>query len=281
MKLDLNDIVGKKLGIWNVLSYSHKIYDNTRRMYIYYYNCVKDNEEEIFKIKRLNLTKYNNKKIPECRSRLYNIWVNMKGRCYNKNIDSYKNYGGRGISVCNEWKNNFKKFKEWSLNNGYKDDLTIDRIDVNGNYEPSNCRWVDMKTQGNNTRRNHLITFDGKTKTMTEWAEEIEISYTTLRKRLRDGWSIEDALTKNIKTYSELPKCICKNTSNKTFLITKYGNLEISILSKIFKIDKGTIKRYLEYYKDKNGDECLNYYLKKKNIKIEDFFDEYNKIKYL
>lgn len=86
------------------------------------------------------------------RTRLYNIWQAMKTRCYNKNHKFYKDYGGRGIEICKEWQHDFMSFREWSINNGYDDDLTIDRIDVNGNYEPSNCRWADMKTQNQNKR---------------------------------------------------------------------------------------------------------------------------------
>ena len=91
-------------------------------------------------------------------SRLYGVWLGMKSRCYNKNVHNYSNYGGRGITVCDEWLHDYPKFKEWAIENGYDADApqgqcTIDRIDVNGNYEPSNCRWADMSTQRRNQRR--------------------------------------------------------------------------------------------------------------------------------
>lgn len=84
--------------------------------------------------------------------RLYKIWIGIKKRCYNQNYKAYKNYGGRGISVCDEWKNSYISFRDWSLNNGYDDELSIDRINVNGNYEPSNCRWTTNEIQARNTR---------------------------------------------------------------------------------------------------------------------------------
>lgn len=118
------------------------------------------------------------------RSRLNSIYHLMKARCCNSSNPNYKNYGARGITVCEEWKNNFKAFKTWALNNGYSDSLTIDRIDNNKGYCPENCRWVSMKEQCNNYRHNHLITYKGKTMTMAQWAEEEGIPYYRLRARL-------------------------------------------------------------------------------------------------
>lgn len=127
--------------------------------------------------------------------RLYNIWARMKQRCENPKLYGYKDYGGRGITVCAEW-HEFTPFYDWAMTHGYKENLTIDRIDLNGNYEPSNCRWVTMKVQANNKRRNHLITLNGETHTISEWARITGINKSTIRNRIvLYGWNIEKALT--------------------------------------------------------------------------------------
>ena len=129
------------------------------------------------------------------KTRLYNTWQSMKQRCSTPSVSCYKYYGGRGIKVCEEWQK-FEPFYHWAINNGYADNLTIDRINVNGNYEPSNCRWITLKEQQMNTRRNHYITLNGETKTLKEWAEQLGINHTTLLGRLNyPNWSIEEALT--------------------------------------------------------------------------------------
>lgn len=115
-------------------------------------------------------------------TRLYRIWCEMKGRCDNTKSSSYKDYGGRGIRYCDDWKE-YINFKKWALGNGYKDDLSLDRIDVNGNYEPNNCRWADWITQANNRRDNTLIEIDGITKTMSEWSHLYNIDTATLSYR--------------------------------------------------------------------------------------------------
>ena len=129
------------------------------------------------------------------RTRIYCIWRCMIDRCYNKKNKRYYCYGEKGIRVCDEWRNCFLTFRGWALNNGYREDLTIDRINVNGNYEPTNCRFVDKYTQANNMSCNHKIEYKGETKNMAEWAKIFNINYDVLRCRLRRGWSVEKALT--------------------------------------------------------------------------------------
>jgi hypothetical protein len=123
----------------------------------------------------------------------YYVWSNMKNRCLNKKSDDYKYYGGRGIYIYSQWLS-FKNFyKDMGVRPSHKHQL--DRIDNNGPYAPWNCRWATRKQNMRNTSRNHLITFQNKTQTMVEWSEDTGITYTTLRARIRNGWSSEDALT--------------------------------------------------------------------------------------
>lgn len=136
--------------------------------------------------------------------RLYKIYAGMLQRCYNSNKTEYSYYGARGIVVCDEWKNDFMSFKEWAYDNGYDPNLhwskcTIDRIDVNGNYCPENCRWVNMKHQGNNRRNNKYIEYNGEIHTLSEWADIVGISSDTLYSRIgTHGWTIEKALTTSL-----------------------------------------------------------------------------------
>jgi hypothetical protein len=136
-------------------------------------------------------------------TRLYNVWNNIKRRCYTKTNPSYKYYGGCGVKMCEEWRKSFKSFYEWALNNGYnenapKGECTIDRIDCKGNYEPSNCRWVSMKEQNLNRSANKIIEYNGIKRTLKEWSDILNFNYSTLLYRLRRGWSVERALTEGV-----------------------------------------------------------------------------------
>lgn len=125
--------------------------------------------------------------------RIYHIWHNMKSRCYRKNDARFMQYGGRGITVCDEWRDDFINFYNWAMVNGYSDELTIDRIDVNGNYEPSNCRWATIKQQANNRTTNINITIGNATKSLKEWCEIFQVDYgkTSARYHREENISID------------------------------------------------------------------------------------------
>lgn len=153
--------------------------------------------------RRTEATKKSNTKHGHKNTNLYDLWHNMKLRCYDKNQPNYKNYGGRGITVCNAWKDDFMSFHDWAKNNGYtgiKGDnginiLTLDRIDVNGNYCPENCRWITTQEQANNRRSNRLFTYNNETKTISQWATHFNISKKLVYNRLHNGWECLRALT--------------------------------------------------------------------------------------
>ena len=125
-------------------------------------------------------------------TRLHKIWKGVLYRCSNKNDPDY---GGRGIQVCGEWRNDFTTFRDWSLKNGYSEDLTIDRIDNNGHYEPEDCRWATQIQQVNNTQQNHWLTLFGETHTIAQWSRKTGISVSAIKHRLERGWPMQDVLT--------------------------------------------------------------------------------------
>lgn len=124
---------------------------------------------------------------------LYKCWKAIKERCKNKKSKAYKHYGARGIAICGEWLI-YENFKKWALKNGYKDGLEIDRIDVNGNYDPENCKWSTRMEQCNNKNNNIFITIDGEKHTLFEWCRLKNIHYNTVSQRIKNGWSEKDAI---------------------------------------------------------------------------------------
>jgi hypothetical protein len=129
--------------------------------------------------------------------RLYEIRWGMLKRCYGEYHMHYHNYGGRGIGVCDEWRESYESFRDWAKSNGYQDGLTLDRINNDGNYEPSNCRWVTYERNCRNTRRNVLVGAFGVSKCVADWADDARcvVARETLRQRLRNGWKPEEAIT--------------------------------------------------------------------------------------
>ena len=140
------------------------------------------------------------------KTRLYSIWSKMKDRCLNKNNPAYKWYGGRGITICQEWLDDFANFYNWSIENGYKEGLSIDRIDVNGNYEHCNCRWITLEEQALNTRTTKFLTYKGETKTVSEWCQITGIKKTTMLNRIRLGFTAEECIEIPIHTKREYYK---------------------------------------------------------------------------
>lgn len=122
---------------------------------------------------------------------LYRHWCHMKQRCNNERSDNYKYYGGRGIKVCSTWEKDFVSFKTWAIKNGYKDGLTLERIDVNGNYEPKNCKWIPFIKQIRNRRNTVKLTYKNDTKPLVEWCELFGVNYKLAHARYKKGWLFE------------------------------------------------------------------------------------------
>lgn len=178
------DLTGKKIGRLNVISLNSK----GKRTY---WNCICEcgkkkvvDGQHLRSKKTISCGCYSierfsnfNKTHSKSNTRLYRIWSGIKNRCYNKKSFSYKNYGYRGIDVCKEWKENFMNFYNWSMENGYKENLTIDRIDNNKGYNPNNCRWVDNYTQSNNTRKTIIIEIENKKYSAKQFCTLLNINY--------------------------------------------------------------------------------------------------------
>lgn len=128
------------------------------------------------------------------KTRLYRIYKKMIRRCYTEEEPAYQNYGGRGITVCDEWRNSVEAFCKWAMENGYHDHLTIDRVDNNGNYCPENCRWTTYKVQSNNRRTNIDVTIEGETKTLQEWCTLYNVPYKRVYMRIKSGWNPVEAI---------------------------------------------------------------------------------------
>lgn len=194
--------IGTVLNGFLILDSFSKINENNIKRHYFNtkcLNCGKINQKDrfaVYKGEAVCECSYNNKHHGKRNTRLYNIWSGIKNRCYNKNIDRYRLYGQRGIKMYPEWSSDFMSFYNWAINNNYNDNLSLDRINVNGDYEPNNCRWVTQKEQCNNKRNNHYLTYNSKTQSMSKWSEETGINYSKLRARINMyHWSVEKALT--------------------------------------------------------------------------------------
>lgn len=188
----------------------------------------------------------------ESRTRLHRIWIDMRTRCYNENTKVYQNYGARGIKICDEWKDSFANFREWALNNGYSDELTIDRIDVNGDYSPNNCKWSTKKEQENNKRTNIYGYYNGEKLTIAQFSEKINKYSSTIRYKYIDkNMSFED-IAKYFKEQDEL--CIDINSCNNSVSYSIQNNKRHSdVIAKI--------RRLLKNKELSNKDAVLKNYL--------------------
>ena len=193
------DYSGMRFGHWTVLSKT-----DAKKMWLCRCDCGNVLPVNIDNLKRGKSTRCNKCKGKlyksrmtthgESKTRLYYVWLTMRNRCIRKDVPSYSRYGGRGIKVCEEWMHSYTSFRDWALGHGYAQGLEIDRIDNNGDYCPSNCRWVDHLTNMQNTRINKLVKLNGKEYTSAEIANHFHISGRLFRERLRKGWSVEEAV---------------------------------------------------------------------------------------
>lgn len=193
-------MINKKFGKWLVLQRTEERDSHGSIKYLCKCECGKEKLVDGYSL-RSGISKYcidckNQKRYGKKKNKRINIIYNgMKARCYNSNTPEYKNYGGRGIKICDEWLDNYWNFENWAINNGYKNNLSIDRINNDENYEPNNCRWATRIQQQNNTRNNKFIVYKGERKTIAEWSRIIGVSSTCLSYRLKK-WDIEKAFNK-------------------------------------------------------------------------------------
>lgn len=197
---------------------------------------------------------------------LYGIWCKMKQRCLEPDSDRYKDYGGRGITVAQEWINNFDTFADWAKDNGYVDGLTIDRIDNDGNYCPGNCRWLTRREQNRNKRTNKMVTYMGETKPLIVWCEELGLKYDPIHNRIDKGWDVELAfktpLASEYESFSSICRrhgihpatardrikkfgwdfdkavntpCVGRGANSKTYNPEQFGTAECGVCGKVFK----------------------------------------------
>lgn len=193
----LDSLIGNKFNMLTITSYKKKGKNNCN-YFVCLCDCGKTTEiraNHLFNDNQISCgcirTKYKDSKVGYA---IYDTWNRMMHRCYDIKHHKYPRYGARGIVLCDEWKNDYYSFYNWSINNGFKLGLSIDRINNEGNYEPSNCRWATRKQQMNNTSRNRYLTYNNQTHTMAEWSDILNINYGTISSRLHRGKPISEVL---------------------------------------------------------------------------------------
>lgn len=179
------------------------------------------------------------------KTRLHRIWTGMKQRCLNPNNNGYKHYGGRGIMICQEWINDFQSFYDWAINNGYSDELSLDRINVNGNYEPNNCRWADEHTQANNKQDTVYVDVNNETHTISEWSELVSLPSNTIGRRVKDGYQGVDIFRIHYTKESNKPFCF------------RIANKNLQIQDNIYFLTDSLKKRYGRFVGINENEEIL------------------------
>lgn len=206
----LDNLIGKKFGRLTVVKHIGFSYTAHSSMWECVCDCGNKIKASSSDLKRRHISScgcYRKDKTKERsyihgignENRIFRIWNGIKNRCYNPNNANYKRYGGRGITMCDEWLNSFINFKEWAVNNGYSENLSIDRIDVNKGYSPTNCRWANSITQNNNRRSNTYFTNNGTTHTAAEWSRIVGIKAATIIARRERGWTDEECINGKIE----------------------------------------------------------------------------------
>lgn len=191
--MKFKDLTGQRFGRWTVISRAENkghhtawncVCDCGKRKTVYGCHLVSGLSPSCGCLTRSKIGQVNYSH-GKSRTRLYNIWCGIKARCNNPKTYNFYLYGGRGIKVCNEWEHSYEKFEKWAIKNGYDQHLTIERIDVNGNYCPENCRWATNKEQSNNTRRTVKIEYNGETFSIKGLSEHLNLNYRKLYSGLR------------------------------------------------------------------------------------------------
>jgi len=196
-------LVGKRFGKLSILSASQFI--GRVRLATCKCDCGKTSEHRVALLVRGNtkscgcLKKEHNKAYfttHGCtKTPLYQVWLNIRDRCFNKKCKAYPSYGGRGISICNEW-NDFQAFQKWAMDNGYQKGLTVERVNNNDGYSPGNCVFATRSIQNNNKRNNVIIEYNGEKLNLAQWAKKLGVNREMIKYRFNAGWSPEDILTK-------------------------------------------------------------------------------------